>query len=480
MSFSTPSQDFLGTQQQEEKKASRQTIILAIVFSILIAIVAGLGAAASYRSVTRGTHLIDEVSNLPGLFGFGDTGTTSSTQPGTTTPEADERMNIMLFGIGGDGHEGSQLTDTIIFTSIDTKNKKVGMLSIPRDSAYPLGGGRYEKINAVQAYAELENPGQGAQIASKNIGDLLGVQVDHYVKIDFRGFAALVDAIGGVEIDVERSFVDPQYPTNDEKWQTISFKKGKQTMNGETVLKYVRSRHGTNGEGSDFARNRRQQLAILAIRQKILSLGTFSDPKKLANVYTAISKHIQSDLNIWDAIKLAPLIQDFDSKNIISHVLTDDADGELVPANINGAFMLFPKVSDWSEIRQIAQNPFETKEERLGFEKPAEPISVEIKNGTFRTGFAAQIAGKLEKQGYTIGQFGNARRRDYPTTTIYDFTGGKKPAELEKLKKFLSADVSPLPTSQNLDIKTSASSTDFLIVLGEAQSSTNYADPQTP
>lgn len=459
------SNDFLR-ELPDEQQTRRQSIFVAVVFTFIIAIVVAVGSAASYRSVLNGTSVLAEVGNLPIISGvrhavFG----AEEIQASSTTPQVSNRMNIMFFGIGGDGHEGSQLTDTIILVSVDKQNKQVGMLSIPRDTAYPLGGGRFEKINSLQAYAEQDHPGEGAQRASKALGELLDVPVDHYVKVDFRGFQALIDALGGVEVTVERSFTDPQYPTADKKWKTVSFKRGKQTMDGETALMYARSRHGSNGEGSDFARSKRQQILIMAIRNKMLSLGTLADPKKLANIYTAVSKHVQSDLSVWDAIGFAPMLEDFSSDRVAMHVLTDAPDGELVPGNVGGAFMLFPKKSDWSAIREIARNPFISKEQREEQERPQQTVKLEIRNGTLRTGFAAQIAAQLEQQGYEIYQFGNAQKKGLEKTIIYDFTSGKKSQELSKLKNSLLADVA---LSQETLTERHATSTDFLIILGEA------------
>ena len=100
---------------------------------------------------------------------------------------------------------------------------------------------------------------------------------------------SFIDAIGGVDIQVEQTFTDWQYPTWDDKWMTVSFQKGKQPMDGQTALVFARSRHGNNGEGSDFARSKRQQLVILAAQEKLFSVGTPTDAKKLAALYSAVA-----------------------------------------------------------------------------------------------------------------------------------------------------------------------------------------------
>jgi LCP family protein required for cell wall assembly len=469
-----------------ERTVSRQTILLAAAFSVVVALLSAAGATASYRASAHGTSILQEIQRLPLISHLERAAGIQNETPATPEVATHDRMNVLLLGVGGEGHEGSQLTDTIILASIDLKEKRVGLLSIPRDLAYPLGGGRFEKINAVNAYFEQDHPGEGAARTAQAFSTLLEQPIDHVIKIDFTGFGNFVDALDGIDVVVERTFTDYQYPTADKKWMTVTFKKGPQHMDGKTALIYARSRHGNNGEGSDFARSRRQQIVIMAVRQKLLSLGTLTDHRALANLYTAITNHIQTDFTPWNALALAPLLKDFSSDRINLQVLTDEPGKELVAANVNGAFMLFPKNPDWSEIRALAAEPFKTIAEASSTaststavtNKPAAPEArprIEVRNGTTRTGFAAQMAAKLEKSGYEVKAFGNAIRRGYEETVIFDLTQGKKPQELAKLKKSLQATVSlnqpdtVRPTDGLAAEKPiNASEVDFFVILGEA------------
>jgi len=464
-----------------DRKARRTTIAVAAVFTLLVGILSTLGAGASYRAATNGS---DFFSDAGGFFSLADIkrlvwGDANAAGQDIVNQE-DGRLNILILGIGGEGHGGPQLTDTIILASLDKKENRVAMLSIPRDTAYPLGNGRFEKINAVNAYAEKEHPGEGARYTADDFSKLLGVRIDRVFRVDFKGFENFIDALGGIDINVEKSFTDSSFPTDDDgvdpyKWTSVTFKQGPQTMDGKRALQYVRSRHGSNGEGSDFARSRRQQLVISAIRDKLVSRDVLTDPKKISELWTTLSSHIQTDITAWDALKLAPLVLNFKDAQVQTHVLTDAADGELIPANVDGAFMLFPKKPDWSEIRALAADPFQSKEEIAEAAKPIEHVNLEIKNGTYRTGYAAQISTKLEGLGYNINATGNAAKRGFEKTIIYDLTGGNKPEELAKLKKMLSADVSN-PTVDGKTVKPDdqttetlyVSSTDFLIVLGDS------------
>lgn len=470
----------------EDRGMHRQTYLVGGVFAVFVALLSGLGAYASYRSVKGGTTVLSEVGKAPIISDIRRLVLGRSTN-NDAHPVVRDQMNILLLGIGGDGHDGAQLTDTIILASVHLKEKKVALLSIPRDTAYPLGGGRFEKINAVQAYAEQAEPGEGARRTADALGKLLEIDIHHVVRIDFAGFSRFIDAIGGIDVNVERSFVDPQYPTADDKWTTVSFKKGVQHFSGEQALTFARSRHGNNGEGSDFARSHRQQLIMIAVREKLLSLQTLGDASKLSALYSVVSSHIQTDFTLWDLLQVAPLAKDFSPERMTLRVLTDAPSGELVAANVGGAFMLFPKDPDWSDIREIAQNPFAAPGAAQVKTSPAkdgasEPIKLEVKNGTARTGFASQVAAKLERSGYEVVAFGNAGRRGYERTVIYDLTNGKKSAEVSVLRRLLQADVATiLPRRDANDGRTwldlndglpaerlASANADFILILGEA------------
>lgn len=478
--------DFLNLDY--DKNARRKTLMLAGVFTLCVGLIAFTGAWVSYRSVSRGTTVFDELGHLPGITNVRQMvfGQDPPEVLGASDQEPDI-MRILILGIGGAGHDGSLLTDTIILASVDLKNNRVGMLSIPRDLAFPRGDGTFEKINARHAWEEQAHPGEGAVRTAKEFSDFFGISIDHVVRIDFRGFASLIDAVGGVDVNVANSFTDTQYPTDDDLYQTISFRKGMQHMDGSTALIFTRSRHGNNGEGSDFARSARQQLVILALRQKLLTLNTLGDPSKLAKLYQAVTSHVQSDLTPWDAIRLAPMLGQFSPDKINMHVLTDAENGELVAANINNNFLLFPRGNDWTHIKQLAKDPFDDGANAV---IPASKANIEVRNGTLRTGLAFQISNELNLDGYRAGNMGNATRRDYKQTTIYDLTNGQKSAELSTLRRLLNADVSLSSTSstasgrivyaENMSIeKIINPDTDFLVILGE-DASTSLSDTTTP
>jgi len=430
--------------RDHNKSARRKTIVLAVLFTLAVGFIATAGANASYRSVQNGTSVLSEFSALPVIgdmrrlvFGGGDVST------GLTTKKDDHLLNILLLGIGGAGHDGATLTDTIIFLSADLQTKKLGMVSIPRDLAYPVSDGKYEKINALHAYEERAHPGEGAIYTAEKMSDFFGVPIDHVIRIDFHGFISFIDALGGIDVKVARGFTDTQFPAPDDLYQTISFKAGQQHMSGTRALQFSRSRHGNNGEGSDFARSSRQQLVMLAVRSKLLSLQTLGNPQKLADIYTAVTKNIQSDLNAWDMIKLAPLAENFAPSDISKHALSTAPGGLLTDTYINGSYLLFPVRNDWGPIKSLVQNPLLSNEEVQTQENVTKAVAkVEIHNGTFQTGYAGSVSSQLGLLGYETMAVGNAGRRDYQQTVIYDLTNGEKSEQLIELKRLLHANVS--------------------------------------
>ena len=451
----------------------KKTIRIAISFTIFVGFLASIGAGASYRSATKGTAIIDEVGNF---FVFtelrklwGSPSATPTTDP-LSTP--DHRFNVLLLGIGGEGHDGALLTDTILLAEYDSTEERLALVSIPRDLAYPLGNDRFEKINAVHAYAEQTTPGQGASKTAEAFSTFFNLRIDRVIRVDFQGFEKLVNALGGIDVTIEKSFSDTSFPTDDTgpdpyKWTSVTFTKGTEHMDGPRALTYVRSRHGTNGEGSDFARSRRQQIVMNAIRDRLLELGTLSNPRTLSNVWSAISDHVQTDLSPWDMLKLVPAAIHFQPSKLTQRVLTDAPNGELNDVTIGGAFMLFPKKSDYSQIKEIIANPWNVTGTTAEVAKPSAPtIRIAVQNGTIRTGFAATIAESLKKLGYTIMSTGNAPKRGITTTVIYDLTNGQKVNELVNLKKTLNANIGSAPLSELGT--TVPSGTQFLIILGES------------
>lgn len=374
----------------------------------------------------------------------------------------EDRINVLLLGIGGAGHDGPNLTDTIILASIQPSTKKIAFISIPRDLLVNIPEQGMWKINNANHFGELKKKGNGGELASQVVANILDLPIHYYVRVDFTGFEKLIDDLGGIKIFVEKDFVDYQYPTNDYKYQVISFEKGWQTMDGDTALKYVRSRHGNNGEGSDFARSERQQKVIMAIKDRALSYSTLFNPKKLNKLLAAMDDHVKTNMEISEALAFYTLIKDIDLENAKSLVLDDSPNGYLYSGSVNGAYVLQPKGGDFSQIQFSLKNIFFSP----AIETVTQPLNLEIMNGTPENGLAFRSSEILKKYGYKILKIGNAPEQNLSQTIIYDLTAQKNQTELEKLSKLFPADI---VTDVPEWVKTDAElTTDYYIILGQS------------
>jgi len=273
--------------------------------------------------------------------------------------ELSDRINILILGMGGAEHEGPYLTDTIILAFLKPSTSQVGLLSLPRDLYVPIPGYGWRKINSANALGTV-NANDGGALTSQTVEEILGLKIHYWIRVDFDVFEKLIDELGGIEVEVEKSFTDYQFPAANFGYQTINFEAGKQLMSGDRALKFVRSRHGTNQENSDFARSERQQKILFAIREKIKKENLLLQPQKLWRIYNILKDNISTNLDFSQGVRLAKLVSEIDSHNIINKVIGEGENG-LVEAEINvdGAYILKPKSGNFKDLAKLAENIFE-------------------------------------------------------------------------------------------------------------------------
>lgn len=388
--------------------------------------------------------------------------------------EEEDRINFVLMGMGGEGHNGPYLTDTIMIASFKPSTKNAAIFSLPRDMIVPIGSGQYRKINSIYTIGQQNGTG-GGEMMKEVISNTFNIPIHYFAAVDFNGFVEMIDAIDGVEINVERSFVDYEFPTYDEKYQTVSFKAGQQTMDGITALRYARSRHGNNGEGGDFARIKRQQKIILAAKNKLTSFNTLINPQKITSLFSLFSKYTATDIEPWEAVKLVHLGKEIDTTDIITQSI-DDREGGYLKSGIaqDGAYILQPVSGSFDQISLLIKNIFELKD------ASGENAKIVVQNGTTIPGLALQAVSYLGQMGYDIIRYGNASTQDKIKTVIYDYSQ-KHPKTRESLEGVFQTKAK----SDNIELENSAAviasnwgiknengdiaDIDFLIILGEDQ-----------
>ena len=384
--------------------------------------------------------------------------------------ESDDRVNILILGIGGVGHDGPELTDTVIVASLKPSTGKVALLSVPRDLLMTTPDYGQVKLNAINAYAEAKVKGSGPAAEAAALSAALGEPIDYWARIDFNGFEKVINAIGGVDVTVDRSFTDTTFPVSDTSnlVKTVSFSAGAQHMDGKTALEFARSRHGNNGEGSDFARSKRQEKIMLAAREKLLKAGTLLNPFTMDSLFETVKGSLLTNLQTWETIRLAQNVSGIKTADISMHVMSDQ--NILVDGRSNdGSFILMPKNNDWSGVMAFAAGVFDTPAETNAVSAataetaaPA-PIRIEVENGTAVAGLAQRTADSLAAAGFAVSKIGNAPDRAYDRSVIYDLSKGGRSDAVEKIRTVVDANVtSTLPVSI-----APPPDTDFLIILGK-------------
>lgn len=274
--------------------------------------------------------------------------------PNLLKGEGDGRVNILLLGNGGDGHEAPDLTDTLMVASIDPVNKKVSLVSVPRDLWINLPGHGTMKLNAAYETGKYDYLGRidssnantkaveaGFATADQAIEQVLGISIHYNLLVNFISFRQAVNTVGGVTVNVPETLYDPTMAWEN-NWNSVLAKKGIQHFTGHQALVYVRSRETS----SDFARAERQRMVLMALKDKVTSLGTVSNPLKISKLMNTFGNNVKTDLSIGDAARVYDLTKGINDKTIKSLglgdkntlVTTGRADGQSIVLPTAGLF----------------------------------------------------------------------------------------------------------------------------------------------
>ena len=472
--YSVPEESIDPGEPKKKMKKGKKIAIFLVVFFLVASVSFSNQVLMTDQSSTSWLDKIPIIRHIKNLVESADK---------ELKGEDQDKINILLLGMGGKNHEGGYLTDTIILASLEPSTKKVALISIPRDLAVPVEDMGWRKINNINAYAEVANPGSGGLAISQAVSDMLDIPIDYYVRVDFDGFINIVDELDGVEVYVENILEDFRYPIlgkeeaedYESRFEHLYIAKGWQTMDGSLALKYARSRHAAGVEGSDFARARRQQKILEAAKEKILSLKILFKPTKISNILNELEEHVSTNLKIWEMVRLWDMFKDIEKESIVNKVL-DNSPNSLLAETITdeGAYVLVPRGGDYTEVQYFINNIFSDAPMQLKTEVEEEKSTIEVRNGTWINGLASQVSLDLERYGFIVVRIGNSSRQNFEKSVIYDLSFGKKNKSLNILKEKTNANISlGLPEWLKEDIEKDITGEadpvqpDFILILGQ-------------
>lgn len=292
-----------------------------------------------------------------------------------------DRVNVLI--IGCDEVENHGRADTIVFLSISPKKKDVVALSIPRDTRVEIPERGMDKINHAYAFG-------GERLISKTVSSFLDVPIHFYAIADFPGFVHIIDELGGVEIDVEKEmhYLDKAGGVE------INLYPGKQILNGEKALQYIRFRYDKLG---DLGRIKRQQKLAMAVIKKMISFDSIT---KIPQLSEEVKGYIKTNIEAQDAIALANLFRGINQEKFRFETVQSE------PVYIKGISYLEPNVE---EVRQRVKSLISSKNSGM---------KVEVLNGNAMAGVAHKIAEDLKLQGFEVVNIGNADNFNYQKTKI--------------------------------------------------------------
>ena len=265
--------------------------------------------------------------------------------------ETDDKnhTNILLLGVGGLGHDGENLTDSIIIASLDNTDKTVSMLSIPRDYYIKSSLGESRINNLYELGEHKWNSELGLDFVRSTIEKTFDIPLHYVVKIDFSAFKEVVDSVGGVDITVAETINDPFYPKDETiGYEPFYIEAGLRHLDGDTALKFVRSRKTS----SDFDRSKRQQQILVALKDKAEQQNKLGKASFIKNLYYSLSDHIETTLGIREMVSLASFAQGWDSSTLNISTLNDDPNSKggflYTPDRslFGGAFILMPSTME--------------------------------------------------------------------------------------------------------------------------------------
>lgn len=384
------------------------------------------------------------------------------------------RSNFIIFGTAEDDeggeHGGANLTDSIMILSLNQTKNDAYMISLPRDLWVEYQEqctvGDYGKINAVYFCASDDGSDEaaGAAALQAKAGEILGLDIQYYVHLNFTAVTQAVDAVGGVDVTIDstddRGILDRNFDWKcNYQCYYVNYKQGQQVhLDGEHALALARARNaaGGYGVGDNFGRERNQQLIIKAMREKALSAGTLANPVTITNLMNALGNNLRTNIQTKEVQTLAGLGKDIPSDSIIQLSLVEEGN-MLVTNGTQGAQSIVRPVAgllDYSEITSYVKKNVNSS--AIIREDP----HVSVMNGGRAAGVAQTEANKLTDLGFNIDSVENAPDGTYAKVEIYQIDPAKT-ASAAKLAELYGVTVKTTAPPMSV-----VGETDFVIILG--------------
>lgn len=434
------------------KSAKPHFLYRTILWLFSLCLLSGIfyGSFFLYKTYSTGKKINPETGLTPSIFSTIKSFTNPS--PPRIKGNADDQINILLLGTAGKGKPGQNLTDTLMVASIDSKTNRVALLSIPRDLYVSIPDAQVKtKINSVYQYGLSSSQGDAdsaAEIVTETISTITGLAIDYYMILNFDGFEKIIDDIEGINIINERDIYDARYPGPNYSYETFELSKGFHHLDGATALKYARERHD-DPEG-DFGRAKRQQQIMQAVKNKIFSANTFINVFTLNDLFDTLGDNVKTNIGVEEFPSFFELARKLDTNNI-NNVVVDawNSDSLLKVSHVQygavRAFVLIPRVGNYSEIREVAANIFDlNKIKRRKEEIVKEDARLVIINQSGDSQIIARIKKVLQDNlNYkNITLISGSAKKVSEKTMVYDITDGQKPFTLDELAVKIPADVS--------------------------------------
>ena len=216
-----------------------------------------------------------------------------------------DKATVMIMGVDKRNDDVGR-SDTLMVATLDPDKNQAALLSIPRDTRVKIKGHGYDKINAAYAYGDRK-------LSQQTVEGLLGIKIDHYIVIDIHGFTKIIDALGGVDIDVEKRMYYED-PWDDDGGLYIDLQPGMQHMDGKTAVTYVRYRD----EEGDIGRIRRQQKFMKAVMDKLVSPAIIP---RLPSMVSAMYDAVETDMSISELLSFLGTLQEAKDNGLKSEML---------------------------------------------------------------------------------------------------------------------------------------------------------------